>query len=124
MNTHFFLFLVLITIISSGCGQTKSPKSDLYTESQIEDDFLITNLDLLGKTWGFLKYHHPEVGQGEYDWDAELFQFLRELMNVIATRQSDKFILRWIETYGEYPVGKSCKGTTTSADQTPGRSWQ
>lgn len=122
MKTHFFLFLLLSTIISSGCGQTKSPNSDSYTESQIEEDFLITNLELLGKIWGFLKYHHPEVGKGKYDWDDELFQFLPEFMNVNDTRQRDESLLRWIEKYGELPVCTTCK-ETADAYQKPDFSW-
>ena len=122
MKTHFFLFLLLSTIISSGCGQTKSPNSDSYTESQIEEDFLITNLELLGKIWGFLKYHHPEVGKGKYDWDDELFQFLPEFMNVKDTRQRDESLLRWIEKYGELPVCTTCK-ETADAYQKPDFSW-
>ena len=122
-KTHFFLFLLLSTIISSGCGQTKSPNSDSYTESQIEKDFLITNLELLGKIWGFLKYHHPEVGKGKYDWDDELFQFLPEFMNVNDTRQRDESLLRWIEKYGELPVCTTCKETAADAYQKPDFSW-
>src|ERR1035437_10101126 len=122
MKTHFFLFLLLSAIISSGCGQTKSPNSDSYTESQIEEDFLITNLELLGKIWGFLKYHHPEVGKGKYDWDDELFQFLPEFMNVNDTRQRDESLLRWIEKYGELPVCTTCK-ETADAYQKPDFSW-
>jgi len=122
MKTHFFLFLLLSTIISSGCGQTKSPNSDSYTESQIKEDFLITNLELLGKIWGFLKYHHPEVGKGKYDWDDELFQFLPEFMNVNDTRQRDESLLRWIEKYGELPVCTTCK-ETADAYQKPDFSW-
>jgi C-terminal processing protease CtpA/Prc len=123
MKTYFFLFLLLSTIISSGCGQTKSPNSDSYTESQIEEDFLITNLELLGKIWGFLKYHHPEVGKGKYDWDDELFQFLPEFMNVNDTRQRDESLLRWIEKYGELPVCTTCKETAADAYQKPDFSW-
>jgi C-terminal processing protease CtpA/Prc len=122
MKTHFFLFLLLSAIISSGCGQTKSPNSDSYTESQIKEDFLITNLELLGKIWGFLKYHHPEVGKGKYDWDNELFQFLPEFMNVNDTRQRDESLLRWIEKYGELPVCTTCK-ETADAYQKPDFSW-
>jgi len=122
MKTHFFLFLLLSAIISSSCGQTKSPNSDSYTESQIEEDFLITNLELLGKIWGFLKYHHPEVGKGKYDWDDELFQFLPEFMNVNDTRQRDESLLRWIEKYGELPVCTTCK-ETADAYQKPDFSW-
>lgn len=29
-----------------------------------------------GKIWGFLKYHHPAVGSGKYNWDYELFRIL------------------------------------------------
>ncbi len=123
MKTHFFLFLLLSTIISSGCGQTKSPNSDSNTELQIEEDFLITNLELLGKIWGFLKYHHPEIGQGKYDWDDELFQFLPEFMNVKDTRQRDESLLRWIEKYGELPVCTTCKETSADAYQKPDFSW-
>jgi C-terminal processing protease CtpA/Prc len=123
MKTHLFLILLLSAIISSGCGQTKSPNSYSYTESQIEEDFLITNLELLGKIWGFLKYHHPEVGKGKYDWDDELFQFLPEFMNVNDTRQRDKLLLRWIEKYGELPVCTTCKETAADAYQKPDFSW-
>ena len=123
MKTQFFLFLLLSTIISSGCCQTKSPNSDSYTESQIEEDFLITNLELLGKIWGFLKYHHPEVGKGKYDWDDELFQFLPEFMNVNDTRQRDESLLRWIEKYGELLVCTTCKETAADAYQKPDFSW-
>jgi len=77
--------------------------SGLNTEMPDLTDDLIDNLALLGKIWGFLKYHHPEVGKGKYDWDDELFQFLPEYMNVNNTRQRDKLLLRWIEKYGELP---------------------
>jgi C-terminal processing protease CtpA/Prc len=125
MNPHGLLFFLLLlsTIISSGCSQAKSPNSDSYTESQIEEDFLITNLELLGKIWGFLKYHHPEVGKGKYDWDDELFQFLPEYMNVNDTGQRDESLLRWIEKYGELPVCTFCKETAADAYQKPDFSW-
>jgi C-terminal processing protease CtpA/Prc len=89
---------------------------------ELTDD-LIDNLALLGKTWGFLKYHHPEVGKGKYDWDDELFQFLPEYMNVNNTRQRDKSLLRWIEKYGELTECTSCKETAADAYQKPDFSW-
>jgi hypothetical protein len=109
MKVLFFLVILLSTIVSSGCSQTKGSNSDSCTELQIEEDFLITNLELLGKIWGFLKYHHPEVGKGKYDWDDELFQFLPEYLNVNNTGQRDESLLRWIEKYGELPVCTTCK---------------
>jgi hypothetical protein len=123
MNPYRLLFFLLLLSISSGCGQTKSPNSDSYAEPQIEEDFLITNLELLGKIWGFLKYHHPEVGKGKYDWDDELFQFLPEYMNVNNTRQRDELLLRWIKKYGEVPECTTCKETAANAYQKPDFSW-
>ncbi len=37
------------------------------------------NLFALGKVWGFLKYHHPEVAQGNLNWDYELLRILLEV---------------------------------------------
>jgi len=121
-----------LSLFIIGC-QTKntSSKSDLDKEfdsgSNIEmpelTDDLIDNLVLLGKTWGFLKYHHPEVGKGKYNWDDELFRFLPEYMNVSNTRQRDKSLLRWIEKYGELPICTSCKETAVDAYQKPDFSW-
>ena len=97
--------------------------SGLNTEMPDLTDDLIDNLALLGKIWGFLKYHHPEVGKGKYDWDDELFQFLPEYMNVNNTRQRDKLLLRWIEKYGELPECATCKETAADAYQKPDFSW-
>ncbi|WP_026934037.1 S41 family peptidase [Christiangramia echinicola] len=35
----------------------------------------------LGKVWGFVKYHHPEVAKGNVNWDNELFRILPKLNN-------------------------------------------
>ena len=123
MKTHFILLLLLSTLISSSCCQTKSSNSDSFAKSQIEEDLLITNLELLGKIWGFLKYHHPEVGKGKYDWDDELFQFLPEYMNANDAGQRDESLLRWIEKYGELSVCTTCKETVADTYQKPDFSW-
>lgn len=45
----------------------------------------LTNLSVAGQFWGFLKYHHPAVAKGDYNWDAELF---RLLPTVIAAKDN------------------------------------
>ena len=150
MKLLYFLLILLAANMTMGCRQTNNPGSDSTPESQdvenkipieqeevipeviipltgksgsAEDEFLITNLDLLGKIWGFLKYHHPEVGKGQYDWDNELFQFLPEYLQVNDTRQRDETLLRWIEKYGVLPPCTTCKETSASAYQKPDFSW-
>ena len=88
-----------------------------------EDKTLITNLELMGKLWGFLKYHHPEVGKGNYNWDNELFQFLPEYLKAKDNKERDKILLQWIEKLGEAPECKSCKETSANAVLKPDLLW-
>ena len=92
------------------------------TVSSINES-LIANLELLGKLWGFLKYHHPEVGKGNYNWDYELFRMLPEYLKVTEIDQRDKILLRWIEKYGKIPECKTCKETPVEAFLKPDLSW-
>src|SRR5690554_6960929 len=39
---------------------------------------IVENLNILGKIWGYLKYRHPAITSGKYNWDYELFGFLPE----------------------------------------------
>lgn len=34
------------------------------------------NVFVLGKVWGFVKYHHPVIAGGKISWDYELFRML------------------------------------------------
>ena len=88
-----------------------------------EAKILITNLELLGKLWGFLKYHHPEVGIGNYNWDNELFRILPEYMKVDGRAQRDEILLQWIKKYGEIPKCTTCKETPPDAVLKPDLSW-
>lgn len=40
----------------------------------------VANLATLGKVWGFLKYHHPEVVSGKRHWDYDLFRVLPKIL--------------------------------------------
>ena len=84
---------------------------------------LISDLDLLGKLWGFLKYHHPEVGKGNYNWDYELFRILPEYLKATNSNERDKTIIDWINKYGEIPACSSCKETSPNAYIKPDLSW-
>ncbi|MCL1973814.1 MAG: peptidase S41, partial [Bacteroidetes bacterium] len=88
-----------------------------------EDKILITNLELMGKIWGFLKYHHPEVGRGNYNWDNELFRILPAYLKANGVVQRDEMLLKWIEKYGEIPVCERCKETSVDAFLKPDLSW-
>lgn len=84
---------------------------------------VISNLDLLGKVWGFLKYHHPEVAAGNYNWDYELFRVLPKYLEAEDNQKRDKVLSKWIQKYGKPPVCENCGQTPDDAVLKPDLSW-
>ena len=67
------------------------------------------NLVVLGKIWGFLKYYHPAIAKGDYNWDYELFRILPEILNANSKQQRDSVLIDWIEKLGNVKQGKMLK---------------
>lgn len=65
------------------------------TPSKIED------LSVLGKVWGFLKYYHPAIAKGDYNWDYELFRILPEILLAENIGERNEVIFGWISKLGE-----------------------
>jgi hypothetical protein len=61
----------------------------------------VENLKKLGLIWGYLKYYHPRVAEGNYNWDYELFRIIPEINSVSATER-DKAIIKWINRLGTF----------------------
>lgn len=83
----------------------------------------IENLELLGRVWGFLKYYHPEISKGNYNWDYELFRFLPDYLKVQNNQERDKVLLTWINKYGKLAPCKKCEITPNDAVLKPDLSW-
>lgn len=84
---------------------------------------LWNNLELLGRVWGFLKYHHPAIAEGKYNWDYALFRFLPDYLNVKNTAQRDELLLKWINDLGKVKKCKSCAAGDPNAIQKPDLAW-
>lgn len=82
-----------------------------------------SDLELLGRIWGFLKYHHPEIAKGNYNWDYELFRILPEYLKAENNQERDKTIASWIEKYGVLSICKACEPTSPNAVSKPDLSW-
>jgi|TARA_B110000967_G_scaffold30189_1_gene28435 C-terminal processing protease CtpA/Prc len=83
----------------------------------------IDNLELLGRVWGFLKYHHPEIAKGNYNWDYELFRFLPKYIEVKNNIERDKLIIKWINSLDELEKCSKCKPTDEDALIKPDLKW-
>ncbi|WP_078063469.1 S41 family peptidase [Bacteroides ihuae] len=62
---------------------------------------MIENLEILGKVWGFLKYYHPEVARGNYNWDYELFRVLPQIANAKDKKERNRLLNQWIDKHGD-----------------------
>ncbi|SEM19365.1 Peptidase family S41 [Chryseobacterium taichungense] len=102
MKKYIIIFLIFCKILSF--AQTTS-KTEFDNGSKISVELLnkIGNkkLQQLGMIWGFLKYYHPTVAAGKYNWDDELFKIIPELSNTSAV-QHDKLITNWIKSLGYF----------------------
>ncbi len=65
-------------------------------------------LTSLAKVWGFLKYYHPQVANGKYNWDEQLFKIIPKVKNVTDKEQLSKIYIDWIETLGEIQICEKC----------------
>ena len=54
------------------------------------------NMELLAKIWGFMKYYHPDVAKGDYQWDYELFRVVEKIVFAQTKEQRNSRFLEWI----------------------------
>ncbi|WP_076508093.1 S41 family peptidase [Chryseobacterium shigense] len=65
-------------------------------------------LESLGKVWGFLKYYHPHVAKGDFDWDEQLVQKIDELDRIHDKAQLNELYFRWISSLGKVEDCPTC----------------
>lgn len=67
------------------------------------DPAKIADLAVLGKVWGFLKYHHPTVATSTTNWDLELFRLLPEILAAESALQRNNILYDWAKSLGDFP---------------------
>lgn len=78
-----------------------SIKIDRLSKEQIAD------LKKLGLVWGFLKYYHPGIAEGKYNWDYELFRILPRYL--APDTDKNKLLTDWIRKPGKFKTGKPAR---------------
>jgi len=85
---------------------TPIPTANFNNDSKITIDRLsdtsIKYLTDLGLIWGFLKYYHPSVVKGSYNWDYELFKVVPKILNSNNNIQRDEILVNWIKGLGGF----------------------
>lgn len=56
--------------------------------------FQTKSLVQLGKVWAFLKYHHPDICNGEINWDYELFRVTPSVIQASTPLEREQALLK------------------------------
>ena len=87
-------------------------------------DTQVQNLATLGKVWGFLKYHHPQVTGGRRHWDYDLFRILPRVLAAEDSPAANQAIAEWIASLGPVAECTDCATLDTSRLQSaPNLGW-
>lgn len=86
----------IYNLYSISSPQTSSSGFKIHSLSEIQ----INRLVIMGKVWGFLKYYHPNIAEGNYDLDKELFQILP----IIKEDDFEARLEQWTSSFGEYKI--------------------
>lgn len=133
MKKHILFTLLLLFCATISFAQTPSNKSGSVQDTVYNQGScivfpemtpqLVDNLELLGRVWGFLKYHHPSISKGAYNWDYELFRMLPGYLQVTDNKQRDAYLSKWILHYGKIPVNKNVTPVDSNAFLKPDLAW-
>jgi len=64
------------------------------------------------KLWGFLKYYHPQVAKGKFNWDKQFIDILPKVEEAKTKEELSAIYINWIESLGEVKECKSCNETS------------
>lgn len=80
-------------------------------------------LVLLGRVWGFLKYHHPRVTSGDIDWDGELRRAIPMVLAARTSAAARDSIDIWVAALGDPAACTSCATVADTAYLRPDLAW-
>lgn len=80
-------------------------------------------LKKLGMIWGFVKYYHPVIAKGEYNWDYELFRHLPQILTEKSNKERDKIVYEWLQSLGEFEISTTSIVPIENVKLTPDLDW-
>ncbi len=90
---------ILILLVVICVGKISNAQNEL-TETQ--------KLAATAKVWGFLKYYHPRVAAGKYNWDNQLFEILPKIKVATNKEQLSQIYIDWIDQLEKVAPCKKC----------------
>lgn len=82
-----------------------------------------TNLALLCKVWGYVKYYHPSVVDGKYNWDDELVKMLPLVLKSKNKDERNQILAKWISQLDDFEQGTLPEIDSDSIKMYPDLNW-
>jgi C-terminal processing protease CtpA/Prc len=83
----------------------------------------VENLALLGKVWGFAKYHDARVITGSVNWDYELFRVLPTVLAAADRPAATAAIVTWLDRHGTIRDCGPCASAASNVQLAPDLAW-
>ena len=111
--------------------ETKVLKADLdkeFDKGSLISSFNPTarnlkDLNLLGMIWGFLKYYHPNIAAGNFNWDYELFRIAPKIIKASNNADRDKILISWIKSLGDFVANDETPDASSEVKLKPDLDW-
>ena len=87
------------------------------------NSFKVDDLKILGLVWGFLKYYHPNVAAGTYNWDYELFRILPQFNKASNSDERDVILSNWVNNLGSFAISDKQLETDNEVKIYPDLDW-
>ena len=79
------LLCLFLLLSFSAKSQTKISETEKYKQ--------------VGLVWGILKYHHPDISQGTYNWDQELINLIDATETINEQENLNDLLLDFIKKF-------------------------
>ena len=77
----------------------------------------------LSKIYGFLKYYHPEVANGTFNWDQQFIEQLPKVLKATDKESLSQIYIDWIGSLGKIEKCRKCDSKATYFDKNFDLSW-
>lgn len=106
-NFVVFLLLIIFSFLQISCKEIKAhnPYEEINTEKRLTEN---EKLVAIAKVWGFLKYYHPQVAKGNYNWDEQLFAVMEKAERVKTSKELSEILNNWVKSLGEVETCSKC----------------
>jgi C-terminal processing protease CtpA/Prc len=111
-----------------GLEPVAAARADTFASAGLPDHEPMTpekvqDLVLLGKVWGFVKYHHPRLASGDLSCDQELLRIMPEVLQARDREDTRRLLGSWLDSVGDPAPCSPCAGLPDSIQTKPRLEW-